>query len=630
MNGTGTHSFLRLDTRTVLAANHFIVLPVPDTVVAIVNSWAHSNKHHILPDPIFTLHDRVLNDEEITDDSPPDTPSPLQLSKEEPHLVSTPEEIDHTTSEVRGDAPRNKDLKNEADEEQPIIMQDEAGVELEGVSDDTVPDTIIEAIADSSTSSSAPRPARPMLPMREPLTRITKPVDRLNLMSVNKAARMFPEKSTLAMEAEVASLLGKQTFKGVHRGSLSTDQRKRILRSIMNITEKFLPTLNDKGVREIDKVKSRLCVDGRAQSREDYLPEEVESPTASIASIFAVAQIAALERRFIMVGDVGTGYLNARMPLDDPDKILHMRIEATVATIIVRQDQSFKEYIAHDGSLIVRLEKAIFGCIESARLWYTEISSTLHACGFVTNPRDPCVHNKMVGKDQFTIIVYVDDLKMTCRNKEAVLDMERTLLQKYGQFRTTHDRVTSYLGCTWDYSEPGFVQVSQVGMIQDLVTSRERTHADRGTKLEGSPSTPGAAYLFDRTTDCPELSEKDKKTFHTDVATALYLANRTRADIALVLGELCKRVKTPTIEDDKKLDRLITYLRCTRDLTLRLGSTAPVAVTVSIDAAFTNRDMMRPACVCHSVSAISSRAPRCRSLIPSPVLRQRSLPSLME
>jgi hypothetical protein len=36
-------------------------------VVAIVNSWAHSNKHHILPDPIFTLHDRVLNDEEITD-----------------------------------------------------------------------------------------------------------------------------------------------------------------------------------------------------------------------------------------------------------------------------------------------------------------------------------------------------------------------------------------------------------------------------------------------------------------------------------------------------------------------------------------------------------------------------------
>jgi hypothetical protein len=29
---------------------------------------------------------------------------------------------------------------------------------------------------------------------------------------------------------------------------------------------------------EIDKVKARLCVDGRPQSCEDYLPEEVESP----------------------------------------------------------------------------------------------------------------------------------------------------------------------------------------------------------------------------------------------------------------------------------------------------------------------------------------------------------------
>ena len=60
---------------------------------------------------------------------------------------------------------------------------------------------------------------------------------------------------------------------------MSGDQRKRILRSIVNITEKFLPTLNDSGEREIDKVKARLC----AHSREDYLPEKVVSSTASIA-----------------------------------------------------------------------------------------------------------------------------------------------------------------------------------------------------------------------------------------------------------------------------------------------------------------------------------------------------------
>jgi hypothetical protein len=130
-------------------------------------------------------------------------------------------------------------------------------------------------------------------------------------------------------------------------------------------------------------------------------------------------------------------------------------------------------------------------------------------------------------------------------------------------------------------------------MIQDLISSREKSHAERGMNLIGNPSSPGAPHLFERTLDCKFLNEKDAKTFHTDVATALYLGNRTRPDIVLVLGELCKRVKAPTTEDDKKLDRLICYLRATRDKPLRLGCTLPLTVTVSIDAAFANRDMMK-------------------------------------
>ena len=89
MNGTGTHSFLRLDIRTVLAANHFIVSPVPDTVVAIVHAWAHTNKHHILPDPVFTRQDEVLQEEDdpLLANSPP-----LQVADEEPHMLSLPGE----------------------------------------------------------------------------------------------------------------------------------------------------------------------------------------------------------------------------------------------------------------------------------------------------------------------------------------------------------------------------------------------------------------------------------------------------------------------------------------------------------------------------------------------------------
>ena len=240
--------------------------------------------------------------------------------------------------------------------------------------------------------------------------------------------------------------------------------------------------------------------------RTDYKPHEIESPTASMAAIFTVAQLAAAEKRFVMVSDVGSAYLNAKMPLDKPDKILHMMINKDVADEIVPQDKSFAAYRMHNGSILVRLNKALYDCIESAKLWHEEIAGTLRSNGFTSNPRDLCVFNKSIKGKQFTIVVYVDDLKMTCVDKDAVLAMEQILLKGYGQFRTTQGPIVSYLGLTWDYSETGYVKVSQAGMIQDIVAAREKTHKDRGTKPAGLPHSPGAPHLFDRTPDSELLS----------------------------------------------------------------------------------------------------------------------------
>ena len=66
----------------------------------------------------------------------------------------------------------------------------------------------------------------------------------------------------------------------------------------------------------------------------------------------------------------GTAYLNARMPMDKPDKILDMVIAKDVADEIIKQDKSFAKYRKPDGGLLVRREKALYGYIESANLWY--------------------------------------------------------------------------------------------------------------------------------------------------------------------------------------------------------------------------------------------------------------------
>jgi hypothetical protein len=64
--------------------------------------------------------------------------------------------------------------------------------------------------------------------------------------------------------------------------------------------------------------------------------------------------------------------------------------------------------------MIVRLDKALYGCMESAKLWYDELCGTLLDLGYACNAVDQCVFNKGVGTNQCTVCVHVDDLMITC------------------------------------------------------------------------------------------------------------------------------------------------------------------------------------------------------------------------
>ena len=145
--------------------------------------------------------------------------------------------------------------------------------------------------------------------------------------------RLFPDKAESAMRAEIGTILSKETISGRYMSDLTAGQRKGIIYGSTNLTNKYLPLLGDDGNRIIDKVKARLCAGGDKQDRSTFTKEESSSPTANITSIFAVAQIAAAEGRTVMIGDVGSAFLNAQMPKDDPMKLVFMRIAPLIAAI---------------------------------------------------------------------------------------------------------------------------------------------------------------------------------------------------------------------------------------------------------------------------------------------------------
>jgi hypothetical protein len=70
INSTGTHSFMTLEPQQVIAASHYVVLPITDIVLKTANGWVAKNKIHTALDPTFIIYGL-----DITANAPDDEPS---------------------------------------------------------------------------------------------------------------------------------------------------------------------------------------------------------------------------------------------------------------------------------------------------------------------------------------------------------------------------------------------------------------------------------------------------------------------------------------------------------------------------------------------------------------------------
>jgi hypothetical protein len=88
---------------------------------------------------------------------------------------------------------------------------------------------------------------------------------------------------------------------------------------------------------------------------------------------------------------------------------VYMRLDAVMSEYMVRIDSKYAEYRERNGTITVLLRKALYGCVESASLWYENLRQSLKGLGYVRNETDICVYNR-VGKDgvQCTLCVHVD------------------------------------------------------------------------------------------------------------------------------------------------------------------------------------------------------------------------------
>jgi hypothetical protein len=99
--------------------------------------------------------------------------------------------------------------------------------------------------------------------------------------------------------------------------------------------------------------------------------------------------------------------------------------------------------------------------------------------------------------------------------------------------------------------------------------------------------------LFKVDEDATKLNTEMSTAFHNIVAKALYLVKRARPDASVSIAFLTTRVRSPDVDDWRKLGHLIGYLRSTVDLPLKLGGDNSGVLRWYVDASFAVHSNMR-------------------------------------
>jgi hypothetical protein len=381
-------------------------------------------------------------------------------------------------------------------------------------------------------------------------------------ISVKSALVKYNTKALKSIVKEIDQMHQKEVFSPVDSASLSQAQRKSIIRSHMFLKEKFLST------GEFDKLKARLVAGGDMQDKTLY--ENISSPTISLSSVFIITAIASFEKRIVVTADIAGAYLNAKMSTQE----VLMRLDPFIASIVVKLKPDYGKFICTNGSMIVKLNRALYGCIQSAKLWNDHITNTLVKAGFKQNNLDTCVFNKEKDGIQVTVGIYVDDIMVTCSN-QSMIDETLDLLKQTYQTVTVHEgKVHSYLGMTFDFSTEGKVKITMDGYIQELL----KTYA-----ITDTAATPATQHLFN-IRDSPKLDTEKSEEFHSIVAKLLYLAKRVRPEILPATIFLTTRVNSATEDDWKKLMRILSYLNGSKHLGMVLTVNDEIKVFAYVDA----------------------------------------------
>ena len=369
-------------------------------------------------------------------------------------------------------------------------------------------------------------------------------------MLEHQAQKEFDEEALAAsIFLEMSQMDNMDVFDIIDVSKLTTEDKKRAISVIMFFK-----------LKRCGKLKMRLVGDGRKQ-RPYFTKEETASPTCTNEGFIMTTVIDAFEKRDVGFFDIPGAYLNAFMKTDKNGKHTIVKITGRTLDIMCEINKKYEHCVVIEKGrkvMYVRMNKALYGCVESALLWYETYAKVLTNMGFSINPYDKCVANKLVNGKQCTLVWYVDDNKLSHEDPKVVSDVISEIEKHFGEVTKTRGKTHDFLGMLITFNNDRTVTIDTRNYLKEAISS---FNEDVSVKV----SSPATRKLFDVDPESSKLDKQKSELFHSLTAKLLWVAKRGRPDIETTVSFLCQRVQNPTEEDWKKLKRLLQYINQTID-----------------------------------------------------------------
>jgi hypothetical protein len=573
-NLQGTYLFMSLTTWKTIRRRTWVEMPMPGEVIDLINRKALSST------PITSEVEMRIG-ENIIDDSPTyeeeevrvDEPNDVEVVDDQYFGITQPPEQEITINDVENNS--MTDMSEDISEKgiQSVSADQPVGPQTndypcENVEADFQPDVFQQNIIDTDNAvrNDETMDATHRYSLRQSRSdwrdrytdHYTTPVVLTNL-SIPKAMKLYGTEALASVMKEVKQLHDKGVWTPVKYDSIN--DKAKIIRSLIFLKRKRDGTL-----------KARLVADGRMQDRDSG--QDVSSPTVATESLFLLASVFAAESRKVITVDIEGAFLHGVMTNE-----VYMEITGQCLDVLLYcYDDVYTNMVFRD-KVYVRLDRALYGTIEAAKVWYDTLSSYLINLGFKANVHDQCVFNMQFKDSQLTILIHVDDLMITCKDQEGVDYVVTCLNMEYSKANVYDGETLDYLGMMFNFSIPGEVSITMGNMITEFLN-------EVGVCDDARAESPAANYLYNVDNNEELLSKSDKDHLHSSVAKALYMAKRGRPDILTAVSFLTTRVNCPNVGDYKKMKRLGSYLNSTKDLKLILKAPIPFKIHCYVDASY--------------------------------------------